>query len=56
MEQIAQHPWAKGPVITQGELNSEFSKRKEKMEEERQRAEVEKLRKKAMRANAVDNR
>lgn len=54
--EIAQHPWAKGPVLTQGELNAEFMIRKKKIEEERQRAEAEKERQKAMRADAVDNR
>jgi len=56
MQQIAQHPWAKGLVLTQGELTDEFKTRKEKIDEERKNTEMEKERKKAMRADAVDNR
>lgn len=53
--QIAQHPWAKGQVLTQGQLQEEFLRRKKKIDDERQKAEIEKERMKAMRANACNN-
>lgn len=52
MHEIAAHPWAKGNVLTQAELFNDFTSRKKKIDDERERNEREKERKKAERNDA----
>lgn len=52
MEELAMHPWARGPVLTAADIYQDFMNRKTKIEKEKEKQQAEKERKKAQREAA----
>jgi hypothetical protein len=52
MEELAMHPWARGPVLTALDIYQDFTARRAKIQKEKEKVQAEKERKKAQREAA----